>query len=140
MECDHLQCPFVLNMVGNSLDDAFYDDFVHCCEHVQPRIQLHLISIQYRPADNTSPLYPGNNCKILALVHPINPIIQTNPMHVIEILIYNQMRTRFFFYFQCYLQFLPIHFQFPIFVLNSVHHRLNHGHSNLQMPLHHQGK
>lgn len=80
MEGDHLQCPFVLNMVGNSLDDAFYDDFEHCYEHVQPRIQLRLISIQYRPADNTSLLYPGNNCKIVALVHPINPIIQTSPI------------------------------------------------------------
>lgn len=76
MECDHLQCPFELNMVENSLG------LVSCglhCVHVQLKIQLHQDVSQYRRFDNTSFQFLGSNYKMLDVMPPANPTEQINP-------------------------------------------------------------
>lgn len=68
-------------MVENSLDCVFYVD-VHCCEHVQLKIRMLQVSIQYQPIGNTSFQCPENSCKIVGLMLPINPTIQANPAQI----------------------------------------------------------
>lgn len=76
MECDHLQCPFESNMVGNILG------FVSCglhCVHVQLKIRLHQDVSQYRRFDSTNLQYLGSNYRMLDVMRPANPTKQINP-------------------------------------------------------------